>query len=70
MKVVHIFKYGRLPILADCPLPNRQKGQLLVKMSYAPINPSDLNFYTGLYGIRKDNFVIMGFEGSGIIEES
>lgn len=39
-------------------------------MHYAPINPSDLNFYTGQYGVRKDGFPIMGFEGSGEVVES
>jgi NADPH:quinone reductase-like Zn-dependent oxidoreductase len=70
MRVVHIQKYGRSPILATCPLPVRAKGQYLIKMKYAPINPSDLNFYTGMYGIRKEGFPIMGFEGSGVIEQS
>lgn len=36
-------------------------------MKYAPINPSDLHFYLGRYGIKKENFPIMGFEGSGIV---
>ena len=61
MKVIHIQKYGRSPILTTCPLPVRNSGQILVKMKYAPINPSDLNFYTGSYGIRKEHFPIMGF---------
>lgn len=61
MKVIHIQKYGRIPILTTCPLPIRSNGQILVKMKYAPINPSDLNFYTGSYGIRKEHFPIMGF---------
>lgn len=40
---------------------------MLIKMKYAPINPSDLNFYLGFYGIRKEGFPIVGFEGSGIV---
>ena len=68
MKVVHIQKYGRMPILASCPPPTRQPGQFLFKLKDAPVNPSDLNFYLGLYGIRKEGFPIMGFEGSGIIK--
>ena len=39
-------------------------------MRYVPINPSDLNFYTGQYGIKKEGFPIMGFEGSGEVVES
>jgi NADPH:quinone reductase-like Zn-dependent oxidoreductase len=69
MIVVHIQKYGRSPILATCPLPVRAKVQYLIKMKYAPINHSDLNFYTGMYGIRKEGFPIMEFEGSGVIEQ-
>jgi len=36
-------------------------------MKYAPINPSDLFFYMGKYGVIKDGFPIVGFEGSGVI---
>ena len=68
MKAVHIQKYGRMPILSTCPIPVRSQGQYLIKMKYAPINPSDLFFYLGLYGVRKEGYPIMGFEGSGVIE--
>jgi hypothetical protein len=69
MRAVHIHKYGRMPTLTPCPLPTRSAGQFLIRMKYAPINPSDLFFYLGLYGIRKEGFPIMGFEGSGVIKE-
>lgn len=36
-------------------------------MKYAPINPSDLFFYQGKYGVIKEGFPIVGFEGSGIV---
>lgn len=36
-------------------------------MHYAPLNPSDINFYMGSYGIKKKLPAIMGFEGSGVI---
>ncbi len=68
MRVIHIQKYGRSPVLTTCPLPTRSEGQYLIRMRYAPINPSDLNFYTGMYGIRKEGFPVMGFEGSGVVE--
>ena len=68
MRALHIQKYGRLPVLTKCPVPCRQKGDFLIKMKYAPINPSDLFFYLGLYGIKKEGFPIMGFEGSGVIK--
>lgn len=53
MRAIHIQKYGRLPVLVNCPIPERNHNQLLIKMKYAPINPSDLFFYLGLYGIKK-----------------
>lgn len=69
MRAIHILKYGRTPILTTCPIPARAKDQYLIKMKFAPINPSDLNFYLGSYGVRKEGFPIMGFEGSGVIEQ-
>ena len=37
-------------------------------MKYAPINPADLGFMFGKYGITRTLPTGMGFEGSGIIE--
>ena len=53
MRVINIPKYGRSPILTQALLPRRAPNQLLIRMKYAPINPSDLNFYLGQYGVRK-----------------
>ena len=61
MRAVHIQKYGRMPQIASTLIPPRKEGQFLIQMKYAPINPSDLFFYLGLYGIRKEGFPIMGF---------
>jgi NADPH:quinone reductase-like Zn-dependent oxidoreductase len=36
----------------------------------APINPSDLALYDGHYEHQKKFPTAMGFEGSGIVEES
>ncbi len=53
--------------LVDKPLPRPQRGQLLVKMHAAPINPSDLLFLEGRYGQKKTLPVVPGFEGSGTV---
>jgi NADPH:quinone reductase-like Zn-dependent oxidoreductase len=53
MKALNIAKYGRFPQLIDLPLPKLDKDHILIKMKYAPINPSDINFFQGFYGIRK-----------------
>lgn len=47
------------------PVPRPQRGQVLVKMSAAPINPSDLMFLKGLYGVVKPLPVVPGWEGAG-----
>ncbi|KAL4500485.1 hypothetical protein ABPG72_003436 [Tetrahymena utriculariae] len=39
-------------------------------MSYTPINPSDIYYVKGLYGLRKPLPTVGGFEGCGIIAEA
>lgn len=39
-------------------------------MSYAPVNPSDVLYLKGMYGIRKNLPTIGGFEGCGVVEDS
>jgi NADPH:quinone reductase-like Zn-dependent oxidoreductase len=53
MKALHIVKYGRFPVLEQLPIPELGESDLLIKMKYAPINPSDINFYQGKYGVIK-----------------
>jgi len=50
-------------------LPPLARSQVLLKMSYSPINPSDIHFTNGKYGFRKVLPTVPGFEGSGIIEQ-
>jgi NADPH:quinone reductase len=40
---------------------------VLIKMHISPINPSDLAFLAGGYGIKKPFPVVPGFEGSGTV---
>lgn len=51
------------------PIPTLKDGQVLLKMHAASINPSDLMFFRGLYGIKKKLPVVPGFEGSGTVLE-
>lgn len=53
--------------LTEKETPTPKPGEVLVKMHSAPINPSDLMFLRGLYGIKKKLPTIPGFEGSGTI---
>ncbi len=49
----------------ELPVPKPGPGEVLVKISATPVNPSDLRFLKGMYGITKPVPVVPGFEGSG-----
>ena len=70
MKKLVLTAYGELPKLVSCDVPKLTESNYLVRMSYAPLNPSDLNFSIGSYGIKKELPTGFGFEGSGIIEQA
>ncbi len=53
--------------IAEKPMPTMKEGEVLVKMHYSVINPSDLMFVRGLYGIKKKLPKAGGFEGSGVV---
>lgn len=48
--------------------PSPPRGHVLVRMLASPINPSDLIFVTGTYGIKPTLPATPGFEGVGIVE--
>lgn len=51
----------------DLPLPKPSGKQLLIKMHAAPVNPSDLMYLRGMYGVKKPLPSTPGFEGSGTV---
>ena len=73
MKTV-IFKKPGIPkealeIIENAKLPTLKEGQVKVKVIAANINPSDIMFIQGLYGLRPQLPSPAGFEGVGIVEE-
>lgn len=60
---------GRLSII-DLPVPEPGPGEVLVKMIYSPINPSDLSFLQGTFSETSNYPVIPGIEGCGRVVES
>lgn len=52
----------------EVPTPVPGRGEVLVRMTASPINPSDLLFVEGHYGPQASFPVIPGFEGVGIVE--
>lgn len=49
----------------NTPIPT--SGQVLVKMDFASINPSDLSLLQGTYATKPSYPIIPGIEGSGIV---
>ncbi len=67
MRAVVITGIGAKPEVASIQVPHPGPGEVLVKMFCSPINPSDLAFIAGGYGIQKPFPAVPGFEGSGTV---
>jgi NADPH:quinone reductase-like Zn-dependent oxidoreductase len=53
--------------LVERPVPAPKRGEVLIHMRAAPINPNDLMFLDGTYEVKKPIGTIAGFEGSGTV---
>jgi len=53
--------------LVERALPTLKRGQVLVRMRAAPINPNDLMCLDGTYEVNKPIGTIAGFEGCGTV---
>jgi NADPH2:quinone reductase len=51
--------------VAERPLPEPGPGEVLVRVSASPVNPSDLLFVTGHYVVERELPTVPGWEGSG-----
>ena len=54
--------------LKEIPDPQPESDEVRVKITYRPINPSDLYFISGEYGIKPHLPATPGFEGTGYID--
>ncbi|HDZ41183.1 MAG TPA: alcohol dehydrogenase [Bacteroidetes bacterium] len=70
MKAVIQEKPGDKLYVKDIPIPEPGKGEVLVKMNYAPVNPSDLSLLQGTYAGSHNYPLIPGIEGSGQVVKS
>ncbi len=57
-----------LRVQDDVPAPQPARGEVLVRMLASPINPSDLMYIAGKYGLKPAFPATPGFEGAGIVE--
>lgn len=55
---------------SDAELAAPGHGEVLVRMLASPINPSDMMFIRGVYGVPPQLPQVPGFEGVGIVEAS
>jgi NADPH:quinone reductase-like Zn-dependent oxidoreductase len=73
MKAIHLTAYGD-PLknlqLLDIPEPSKPDvGEVIIRMEYSPIDPSDLLLTKGIYAIRPELPAVIGGQGIGIVEE-
>ncbi len=52
----------------DVPAPPLRRGEVLVRMIASPVNPSDLMYIAGQYGLKPQLPATPGFEGVGVVE--
>ncbi|MCP4169887.1 MAG: zinc-dependent alcohol dehydrogenase family protein [Fuerstiella sp.] len=73
MKCVQFESTGepsRVLTCVECDRPSPKHGEVLVRMLASPVNPSDLMFVRGVYGVEPQLPQSPGFEGVGIVEAS
>jgi NADPH:quinone reductase len=67
MQALEIHTYGEPLRVVEKPVPEPGPGEVLIKIAASPINPSDLMFLRGLYGLKKPLPIVPGFEASGVV---
>jgi NADPH2:quinone reductase len=73
MRALELRSYDAGPdslVVVERPVPRPQQNQVLIRIAASPVNPSDLMFLRGLYGVKKELPVVPGFEGSGRVVEA
>lgn len=69
MRAAVLKRYATRLQIQDLPMPKLGPNQVLLRMLYSTVNPSDGYFVAGIYGDKKDLPVIPGFEGTYLMIE-
>jgi NADPH:quinone reductase-like Zn-dependent oxidoreductase len=67
MQALELEAYDGRPQVVEKPVPQPGPGEVLVRVTASPVNPSDLMFMRGLYGVKKPLPTTPGFEASGTV---
>jgi NADPH:quinone reductase-like Zn-dependent oxidoreductase len=67
MQAVHLEKPGGPLVVRDVVVPHPKKGEVLVKISASPVNPSDLARIKNISNEQNLETIIPGIEGSGTV---
>lgn len=73
MRALELSEYDGRPEslrVVERPVPRPGENEVLVRVAAAPVNPSDLMFLQGMYGVKKRLPVVPGFEGAGEVVAS
>ncbi len=70
MKALVLHEYGEEMKLEERKVPTPKNNEVLIKVSYSPVNPSDLSWLNGNYSSQKKLPSTPGFEGSGVVVDS
>eukprot|EP01099_Mayorella_cantabrigiensis_P004411 TRINITY_DN330_c0_g4_i2.p1 TRINITY_DN330_c0_g4~~TRINITY_DN330_c0_g4_i2.p1 ORF type:complete len:381 (-),score=109.07 TRINITY_DN330_c0_g4_i2:47-1078(-) len=65
--LIHAYDEAQTFTVEEKPLPIPDFGEVVIKVAASPINPSDLLFLKGIYGVKRDLPTTPGFEGSGTV---
>jgi NADPH:quinone reductase-like Zn-dependent oxidoreductase len=63
-------KPGEVLEIESFPPREPGTGEVLVRISAAPVNPADLNTIEGTYGVKPELPAVPGIEGCGVVEQS
>jgi NADPH:quinone reductase len=70
MRAATVTEYGATPVVTEIPTPEPGRGQVLVKLRAAGMNPMDLWLASGAWKPMPATFpMVLGADGAGVVEK-